>query len=308
MSDKDREAADEEQEVLKPLDEEGSEESERRTMDETPPLSEQEQHSAAIKRQTILREQVTPFLPPPLIRGIKTVDTYLEPHVGSEASVSILLTLLVGWLLYILLTNCRRTTGRALVNDEQEVLEKQLEERADSTVLLVGPQNAGKTRLFCHLVYNKDQETVMSIQPNVEIINGIRYLDWPGHFSSLNDLKQMINSAKDLRIVLVVDATQPVRSAADKLYQILQLIKGRASTKIFVACHKKDIPKAKNERRIKIQLRTELERLFSIRDDDWVKGTALNWEDHAKFYFGATSYESPELVDFCRNGKFPAAT
>ena len=121
----------------------------------------------------------------------------------------------------------------------------------------------------------------------------IRWIDYPGH-ASLYDtsLLQILTpttttttphqkrkstlSPPPLRIVLVVDATQPVTTAAELLFQLFTIlyeahgIHGPTLTNpsipskpcIFVACHKKDIHKAKNEKRIKIQIRTELERLI----------------------------------------------
>lgn len=128
----------------------------------------------------------------------------------------------------------------------------------------------------------------------------LRLIDYPGHASVYESTyieiitptiqrtgnnKKVSSSAAlssvPLRIVLVVDATQPVTTAAELLFQLFTLLhdayinppnshtKSKASQIpsqkpcIFVACHKKDIlKKAKNEKRIKIQIRTELERLI----------------------------------------------
>ena len=121
----------------------------------------------------------------------------------------------------------------------------------------------------------------------------IRWIDYPGH-ASLYDTsllqiltptttktphqkrKSTLSPPPPLRIVLMVDATQPVTTAAELLFQLFTILyEARgiydptltnpsipSKPCIFVACHKKDIHKAKNEKRIKIQIRTELERLI----------------------------------------------
>ena len=123
----------------------------------------------------------------------------------------------------------------------------------------------------------------------------IRLIDYPGHASvydstyiqiitplitRMGNNKKVSSSSPPLRIVVVVDATQPVTVAAELLFQLFTILhdsyinppnynskKSSIPTQnkpcIFVACHKKDIlKKAKNEKRIKIQIRTELERLI----------------------------------------------
>jgi signal recognition particle receptor subunit beta len=304
--------------------------------------------------QTRLRQTVTPYLPPPVIRGIQEIDAKLLQTVGPEASVTILSTLLISWLTFTILRFLssrvgRGKGGRAIADeDEDHVLSgsslKKLVDY-DATVLLCGPTKAGKTRLYYQLCYRaKNMATVMSIKANVGLSKPaavattddtkestssqkkepvIRYMDWPGH-ASLDDpaIKEVLKSQP--RIVLVLDATQPAASAADTLDQLLLLYTSTAykkkSTKtvpIFVACNKKDFPKAKNWRRCKIQIRTELERLLSVRQgsDDpswWPTGEALDLEKlpgGVRLHFASTTCEgtgSPELEHFCRTGELPA--
>ena len=130
------------------------------------------------------------------------------------------------------------------------------EAQYDATVLLCGPRSGGKTALFYQLGFGlQDMPTVTSIKANVAISRNrplataatssstsgeesansnylprIRYVDWPGH-APLDDtvLKQSVlnkpsttrkaNSENSslLRIVLVLDATQPVATAAESL-------------------------------------------------------------------------------------------
>jgi signal recognition particle receptor subunit beta len=301
--------------------------------------------------QTRVRQTITPYLPPPVIRGIQQIDAQLLDTVGPEASVTILSTLLVGWLtisiVRFLSSRVGRGKGRAIADeDEDHVLSGSSLKKVvdyDATVLLCGPTKAGKTRLYYQMCYReKNMPTVMSIKANVGLSKPavvatteddtkessspkepvIRYMDWPGH-ASLDDpaLKQVLQSQP--RIVLVLDATQPAAPAADTLDELLSLYASRPkkSTKtipIFVACHKKDFPKAKNWRRCKIQIRTELERLLSVRQGSedltswWPKGEALDLEKlpgGIQLHFASTTCEStgcPELEHFCRTGELPA--
>jgi signal recognition particle receptor subunit beta len=304
--------------------------------------------------QTRVRQTVTPYLPPPVIRGIQEIDAKLLDTVGPEASVTILSTMLLSWLTFIILRFLssrvgRGKGGRAIADeDEDHVLSGSSLRKVvdyDATVLLCGPTKAGKTRLYYQLCYRaKNMPTVMSIKANVGLSKPpvatattddtkesapqkkepvIRYMDWPGH-ASLDDpaIKEVLKSQP--RIVLVLDSTQSAASAADTLDQLLLLYAGsgnkKKSTKtipIFVACNKKDIPKAKNWRRCKIQIRTELERLLSVRQgsDDpswWPSGEALDLEKlpgGVRLHFASTTCEgagSPELEHFCRTGELPA--
>jgi len=317
--------------------------------------------------QTNVRERITPYLPPPVTQGIQRLDPLLEPYVGSEATVTVISSLLVSWIVLwlVLRTLSVLNTGRAVDDDEGDVLLAANDGQAetfDATVLLVGPRHSGKTRLFYQLCYaERDVPTLMSLKANVGVstimadadddkvaaaATEIRYMDWPGH-ASVSDpaLAPVLLPAKGstTRIVLVLDATQPVTGAADTLYQLLQqLVVGddkrnstttnnkAFTTTIFVACHKSDLPKAKNDRRIKIQLRTELERLLTVRAAAaaneggdkaataattwWKAGEPLELDElrrkcGVQLYFGTTSCcrdEGPpgsmELQKFCATG------
>jgi signal recognition particle receptor subunit beta len=308
-----------------------------------------------VRWQTTVRESLAPYLPPPVTRSIRQLDPLLEPYVGVEATVTIGTTIVAAWLLAAIvsyLLHRRRSAGtrriaaggkvQAVVMDEEEKrLEQQLAEEASATVLLVGSRKAGKTRLFCQLVYNiANQETVMSLNPNVAVVNDVKYIDWPGHHGDFHNTADLRHVRNNLRVILLVDATQPARIAADKLFSLLDDILwpryqkyGRQQrTPVFVACHKKDLPKAKNEKRIKIQLRTELERLVQARRESsndavvtngdtnqtphnnvvewWPTNDRLELDQIAicSFYFGPTTCEGggcPELVKFGKTGIFP---
>lgn len=274
--------------------------------------------------QTSIREAITPYLPPPVVHVLRhQIDPQLEAYgAGPEGTVSILTTLLVAWtiLVTIRLWVTRVRTGRAVIEDDDAILQSATTTTTTTTqnykhtVLLMGPTNGGKTRLFYRLTLGPEYShvpTVASIQANVGYYAGdIRYVDWPGYASLEDKLLERIVAETD-RVILVLDASQPVGSAADILYFLCAQKKPPPPRKVFVACHKTDLGKAKNWRRIKIQLRTELERLLSARPDKWwPAGKALDLDDlpAVQLYFGSTSCESrlsPELLDFCEKGILP---
>ena len=287
--------------------------------------------------QAVVRERVTPLLPPPVTRGIiGQLDPWLEPYVGPEATVTLTCTFMVCWIvLWLFRSVIFNRSGRAVDDDEGKLLAStsgNKAEKFDATVLLVGPRNSGKTRLFYQLCYSEnDMPTLMSLKANVgvstAVSNGaddakepqaIRYMDWPGYTSLLDPELAPVMKAPNLRVVLVLDSNQSVTSAADTLYQLLQLLSSESKRKdvvtVFVACHKKDMPKAKNDRRIKIQLRTELERLLTVRaaTNDaatwWKSGEPVELDalDFVQFHFCSTTCTGPgpvEVQKFCLTGR-----
>lgn len=103
----------------------------------------------------------------------------------------------------------------------------------------------------------------------------VRVIDFPGHPSLRNTLPQVLAKKEITKIVLVLDSSKPVSDAADILYMILTHSSlpwnnnnnksNRRRMQVLIACHKSDLPLARNPKRIKIQLRTELERLRKIQ-------------------------------------------
>ncbi len=275
--------------------------------------------------QRTVREAVTPYLPPPVVHAIRHhVDPQLAAYgAGPEGTVTVLATIFLAWFtlftLRVLVTRVWMGSGKAVIEDDDAILQSQATDQTkyDHTVLLMGPSGSGKTRLYYQLTLGPESNqvpTVASIKANVGYAaardhSTIRYVDWPG-YSSLDDklLKSIV--AETDRVILVLDASQPVGSAADILYYLCNDKKRR---KVFLACHKNDLSKAKNWRRMKIQLRTELERLLSVRKNEdtwWPSGKALELDDlpSVQLHFASTSCESrlpSELTNFCETGVLP---
>lgn len=277
--------------------------------------------SVALWTDAILEDWFLPLLPPPVVAALKQVDSILEPYVGSHGFVIVLSTLWTAWLLgWILYRFTYGGPGSAFIDETEKKLESQLlRDDASTTVLLTGSRKSGKTRLFSYLVHDQHQTvTVMSIQSNVAILNGIRYVDWPGCRTLEPTITDLIhNRHQPLRVVLMVDATQPARSAAESLWQLLPHLaqrRGTTATPVLVACHKQDVPKARNEKRLRIQLRNELERLRGKEEPSWWPAEASSYEDF-KFWelsLEPTTLESVkgarDLAEWCRTGVFGATS
>ena len=283
--------------------------------------------------QTQTREFLVPYLPPPIIRAIGSIDAQLKPSVGPEASVTLGSTLLAMWIALMFvrfLTRRLAGQGRAIAGeDEDSVLSKAAlrGEQFDVTVLLCGPPGGGKTRLFYHLCTgDTNVPTLTSLKANVGISaknsdrgdrDAVRYLDWPGH-APLDDpaLDGVWRAPNDnVRVILVLDATQPVSAAANTLYEIWELaVASKRPRTVLIACHKKDFPKAKNSKRVKIQLRTELERLVTTKKPEWwstSREVELNALHELDLHFCSTTCENKGLApmeEYCRQGKLPDET
>jgi len=246
--------------------------------------------------QTVVREDVlTPLLPPPAIKAISSLDSNLHDYVGPEATVTILTSLVLAWILFASLGLLFGGTskGRAVADDDAGIIQQSF----DETVVLVGPPGGGKTRLYYRLCHDEPKmPTVSSLAANVGYCGTtdaqkLRYVDWPGHLSLSHETIAPIlsNTRQPLRIVLVLDASQPVAAAATVLDQL------PSNFPTIIACHKTDSPKAKNWRRIKIQLRTELERMESSRSVEDLQFLSTSSEGRM----------SQELLDFCQQGTLP---
>lgn len=301
--------------------------------------------------QTRVRETVSPYLPPPVLNAIKyQVDPALKPYMGPEGTVTLTATIFLAWFVTILLRLLASTLasgGRAVSEGDDEVMKsgkgKQRESAVNfsATVLLVGPSGAGKTRLFyclCHGDDFGDLPTVSSLKANVDFSApgdnsgtspSIRYMDWPGLVPITSDKAlQTVIRSPTTRVVLVVDSTQPVAAAADYLDHLFSTNHSLQSKKhgkrsIVIACHKSDAKSAKNWRRIKIQLRNEMERLLTVKaaansSEDkgsqqlwWPVGKPIDFDDipGTSLRFISTSSVgklSQALLQYCQSGDLPA--
>jgi GTPase SAR1 family protein len=139
--------------------------------------------------------------------------------------------------------------------------------------------------------------TVSSIQPTVGLLSMSaststttetrrtqwRCLDLPGHWSPFkvvtNTTRELSRSDGDRQLIviaIVLDATQPVTKAVDYLYEWLSSVivlhpqqqpkhQSKHKYQMVVVAHKSDSSKAKNIRRLKLQVKQELERLHSLK-------------------------------------------
>jgi signal recognition particle receptor subunit beta len=280
--------------------------------------------------QTRIRKAITPYLPPPVINAMRQIDPQLEPLVGKEATTSIVGSLLVGWLLFLVVTKLLGSSGsgKAIQEDDHDHDVLQQEQHStrpfDGTILLCGPSMSGKTTLFYHLGYrggnNNDFNTlctVKSIKSNTGFMessnNTWRIVDTPGHWGP-DKLLQAITISQVQRIVLVVDSTQPVAQAADYLYALWTAMENNNSSDtrphLLITCHKNKHSKAKNMRRIKLQLRSELERLQKLKamDDSEKSSPTTDWEQNLNEILICSSNVGEggiileDLQEFCGTG------
>jgi len=281
--------------------------------------------------QTTLRERIIPYLPPPIVKAIKEIDPRLEPYVGPEGCVNIFGSLLLGWVVYGLVRSLFSGGGssslgsgrnKAIQEDDDRILPSNKTSRPfDESVLLCGPSLAGKTSIFYRLISqqsgNNDNrlKTVRSIKSNTGFLETgeandksinkvLRILDTPAHWGP-QKLTKIVPLEDIDRILVVVDSTQPVAHAADYMYVILRKSSNNHSN-VLISCHKSDHPKAKNARRIKLQLRSELIRLSKLDDNDEID----NWEEilNAVPFCSSNVGDMDVVRDFCKAGTMPSSS
>lgn len=284
------------------------------------------------------RKGLTPYLPPPVVNAMNKIDPLLEPYVGPEASITIASSLFLCFILVQVMKVLSSISrgGKAIADDDDDDSPMAKLNKADDygdTVILVGAMASGKTRIFYQLIHGDNSlPTVMSLRANAALLpvqnkeKPVRVLDYPGHAGLQDELFMEMLTAKPLpRIVLVVDSTQHMSHAADILYDLFQHAKDMNETKfdVFVACHKSDLSTSKNPRRVKIQLRTELEKLIQVRSSElenssatdrklqdpwWKKGESLDMDDakYARLRFEATTCNVRDgiekVIEFAKTG------
>lgn len=164
----------------------------------------------------------------------------------------------------------------------------------DETIVLCGASGAGKTTLL-HCLCNENDVcqppmTSTSLVANVGYMNipindtadddvskdqppvAVRLVDYPGHPSLSTKLTSLLLPDQTSRIVFAIDATKPVTDGVAILYksiftnnQVRTAWKAAGrSLSILIVCTKEDDKKAKNHKRMKIQIRNELDRLRKV--------------------------------------------
>jgi len=161
------------------------------------------------------------------------------------------------------------------------------------TVVICGASNSGKTALLHSLCDNTDNAimnppmTVASLSANVGYVicpwedandktnsgnMAIRVIDYPGHPSLLSQLTTLLLASATSRLVFTIDTTQPVTEGASLMYQYIlthsqvrqSWAKVSKTLEVLVVCTKTDAKGAKNYKRMKIQLRNELDKLRKV--------------------------------------------
>ena len=183
--------------------------------------------------------------------------------------------------------------GNVLDNlDANSISKTNQETEYSDSVILFGPSYSGKTVLFNTLLSYVDETkereiplTVMSLKANISYLQerggevenkNVRIVDYPGHITLSSKLPLLLQppskSNQTVRALLVIDSTKVVSEAASLLYDTILTNKNLLEAwekegevlNIMVLCNKMDATNAKNWRRVKIQLRTELEKLKKI--------------------------------------------
>ena len=162
------------------------------------------------------------------------------------------------------------------------------------TVVICGASNSGKTAILHSLCDNTENSTtnhppmtVTSLSANVGYVvcpwedaddktnSGnmtIRVIDYPGHPSLLSQLTTLLLASATSRLVFTIDTTQPVTEGASLMYQYIlthsqvrqSWAKVSKTLEVLVVCTKTDAKGAKNYKRMKIQLRNELDKLRKV--------------------------------------------
>jgi small GTP-binding protein len=159
--------------------------------------------------------------------------------------------------------------------------------RKREKVLLVGPVNAGKTRLFYRLLSQVNPDTVSSTSLNKTdshmevkipksvaqtpkndgdddiatcVTSQVDLIDIPGHFNFRSTINQSLDQAK--AIILVLDSSEKDKfgEAADILYDVLGNIDIIGEqVPVLVACNKQDLTFAKKAVQLERLLESEID-------------------------------------------------
>lgn len=278
---------------------------------------------------TQIRLVISPYLPPPILNLIKSIDSNprVRTYVEHEPSMCIVMALVAIYFLSMIArfitVKKKAVEGLDADDPEGQVLSNIQRGEYKDSVVLFGVCGSGKSVLFNKLAndgQSQEIQTVTSLKANVKVTDGgIRIVDYPGHITLSAKLPSLLmpdssSSSGDTRALLVVDSTKPIVETASYLYQNvltnLQLIRAwqnaNKTLNVLVVCNKSDVPGAKNWRRIKIQLRTEIDKLMIISSSinngmDNSDGRNLNDENHVNERFELIG-KSIDLDDLSHNG------
>ena len=131
-------------------------------------------------------------------------------------------------------------------------------------ILLYGPANSGKTRLFYMVINNQLTEnlstnTVSSLKPNSGFIlnnpKQVLITDYPGSHYYYSQLITKASSSPGM--IFLIDSFDKLsfKKAAEELYEIMAL---RDPKEILIFCNKQDLPFAKKILMIESELSTEM--------------------------------------------------
>ena len=187
-------------------------------------------------------------------------------------------------------------SGLSQGNNKQrknDVAQEDATPQFDETVVICGASGAGKTALLHCLCNENDGDlcqppiTTTSIVANVGYMcipsdstdkakdkesMTVRLVDYPGHPSLSTQLTSMLLPDQTSRVVFAIDATKPVNHGVAILYKAIftnSQVRSAWETSgkkmvILIVCTKEDDKRAKNFKRMKIQIRNELDRLRKV--------------------------------------------
>ncbi|KAJ8598840.1 hypothetical protein CTAYLR_008541 [Chrysophaeum taylorii] len=170
--------------------------------------------------------------------------------------------------------------------------------RRPAAVVLIGPCGAGKTLLFYRLTEDEHCDTVSSMQSNQGQVGDVALVDFPGHYRLRGGLKDELDRAT--KLVMLVDAAAmaaQAKPAAELLFQVLTAFQNaKRPPPVLLICNKTDKATAKTPQRVKLMLMNEIETLRktahalrSIDDDDdkqqpaqlGVEGRVFSFDQHS---------------------------
>lgn len=165
---------------------------------------------------------------------------------------NILITLLVGLIIFCVFFVANDPLKRYIF-DKTSTTKRKLNN--ETTIIIAGPKNAGKTSLFNFLVSGDPRFTLMSQKPNI-ISNfvqctssgntKIRLIDFPGHTKLRYMIYKALNESSGIKgLIFMIDSTsdpREIEDTAELLYEILNITERRGNAiDILLACNKSEM-------------------------------------------------------------------